>query len=130
MASPHPPDSLTVLVVDDDPDMRLYLGRCLLALGAAHIVEADDGLQALLLARAIRVDLVVTDVVMPGLDGPALCRALRAEPHTRAVPVIFVSGETREPPSCADGLVTKPFNAAGLRAVVERVLGPRPPLPA
>jgi CheY-like chemotaxis protein len=59
---------------------------------------------------------------MPGLDGLALCRALKADPGTHAIPILLVSGETRALPSDGDGFLAKPFNALRLRAEVERLL--------
>ena len=114
------PHLLTVLVADDDADMRRYVAGCLV--GPVRILEASDGLDALRLARALTPDLVIADVVMPGLDGHALCEALHAGAATAAIPVLIVSGETRGPPGCADGFLSKPFNAACLRAAVGRLL--------
>ena len=71
----------TVLIADDDLDMRLYLRSCLESLGPriARVIEAADGLTALRFARSGVVDVLISDVVMPGLDGRALCDAIRAE---------------------------------------------------
>ena len=112
-------DLLTVLVADDDADMRRYLRGCLLAFGVAYVLEAADGHEALRLAP--EADLVVSDVRMPGLDGASLCEALRADVRTRTLPVLLISGETCGPP-CGDGFLPKPFNAATLRGEVERML--------
>ena len=121
---------LTVLVADDDTDMRLYLTTCLqgFGLGVVTVIEATDGREALVLVRAHHFDLIISDVVMPGVDGLAFCRALKADPTTASVPLLLISGETRGPPTCADGFLAKPFNAAGLRVHVERLLA-RPGLP-
>lgn len=117
-------ETLTVLVADDDADMRLYLAGCLRGFGLAGLTisEAANGREALLLARTLAFDLIISDVVMPGLDGLGLCRALKADPATAAIPLLLVSGETRAPPPCADAFLEKPFNAAGLRAHLERLL--------
>ncbi|MDX1418722.1 MAG: response regulator [Rubricoccaceae bacterium] len=119
-----PGASLTVLVADDDADMRLYVTGCLHGFGLAGLTtaEAAGGREALLVARALVPDLLISDVKMPGLDGQALCQALRADPATAGIPVLLISGETRAPPPCADGFLEKPFNATGLRAHVERLL--------
>lgn len=117
-----PLDSLTVVVADDDDDMRLYLRGCIRSLGFRRVLEAADGTDALRLAHEEGVALVVSDVVMPGLDGFALRRALHADAATAAIPVLLVSGETRGPPPGADGFLMKPFNAASLRTHVARLI--------
>lgn len=124
--APHLPlSTLTVLVADDDADMRLYLRVCLQRMGAARVLEAADGHEALTLASG--ADLVVSDVRMPDLDGVALCRALKADARTHSLPVLLVSGEGALPPgSGAGGFLAKPFNAAVLRAEVARLLAPPP----
>lgn len=117
--APPPP---RILIADDDADMRLYLRGCLRSLGVGTVFEAADGAEALRLARAEHPALVVSDVVMPGLGGSALCRALKADVETASVLVLLVSGETGAPPECADGFLPKPFNAATLRAHVRHLL--------
>ena len=120
------PSRPTLVVADDDADMREYIRHALHAI--AHVHVAADGTEALRLARALVPRLVVADVRMPGLDGFALCAALRADAATAGVRVLLVSGE---PPGlversgfdgCADGFLAKPFNAAGLRAHVAHLL--------
>ena len=115
-------ETATVLVADDDADMRLYVAGCLRTLGVAVVVEAANGHEALHLARTLVPDLVISDVMMPRIDGHALSRALRADILTTAIPVLLISGETHSPPPHADGFLPKPFNAAGLGAEVERLL--------
>ena len=124
MEAPSLPSILQVLVADDDADMRLSLTGCLHGFGwaALTVTEAGNGRDALLLARTLAFDLIISDLVMPGLDGLALCRALKADAATAAIPFLLVSGEVRAPPDCADGFLEKPFNAAGLRVHVERLL--------
>jgi CheY-like chemotaxis protein len=124
----RPLDALTVLVADDDEDMRLYLKGCLQSLGAARVIETADGANALRVARAEAMDLVISDLLMPGLDGLSLCGALKADASTSAVPVLLISGEGDGLPhdTSADAFLAKPFNAAGLRSIIERLLA-RPP---
>ncbi len=111
-----------VLLADDNADMRNYLRRLLQSHYAVEAVA--DGTAALAAARRERPDLVVTDVMMPGLDGFALLRALRAEPTTRDVPVILLSARAGEEARVeglsagADDYLTKPFAA---RELVARV---------
>jgi diguanylate cyclase (GGDEF)-like protein len=78
----------TILIVDSNPaDRRTYI--TLLGNFGHHLLEADDGVQALELARAELPDLIITDVLMPNMDGFTLARRLRAEPLLMGVPVIF-----------------------------------------
>ena len=117
---------LRILVADDDADMRLYLRSCLRTLktgsyGSVRVHESTDGREALHLARALLPDLIVSDVVMPGLDGEALGNALKADARTAAIPILFISGEAT-PPKGGDGFLPKPFNAARLRTEVLRLL--------
>jgi CheY-like chemotaxis protein len=115
---------MTVLVADDDADMRLYIRGCLYAFGAAQVLEVTDGTEALGLAPI--ADLIVSDVLMPGLDGISLCRALKADARTREIPVLLVSGEASPSAPCADGFLEKPFNASRLRLEIEQLLAARP----
>ncbi|MEU7655931.1 SpoIIE family protein phosphatase [Micromonospora taraxaci] len=117
------PGSARILVADDNADMREYLSRLLLAAG--YRVEAvNDGHQALQAARASQPDLVVSDVMMPGLDGLQLVAALRAEPRTAGTPVLLLSARAGQEASIegleagADDYLVKPFAAAELLARV------------
>jgi signal transduction histidine kinase/DNA-binding response OmpR family regulator len=111
-----------VLVVDDNADMRDYVARLL---RQDWLVEvAADGIQALELARRSPPDLVLTDAMMPGLDGFGLLRALRAEARTAHVPVIMLSARAGEESRVeglaagADDYLVKPFSAKELMARV------------
>jgi signal transduction histidine kinase len=111
-----------VLVVDDNADMRDYLRRIL---GQCWAVEtAADGQAALEAARARPPDLVLTDVMMPGMDGFALIRALRQDDRSRGVPVMMLSARAGEEARIqglqggADDYLVKPFSA---RELVARV---------
>src|SRR4030067_903475 len=78
----------TVLIVDSNPaDRRSYI--TLLGNFGHRLLEADDGVQALELALAELPDLIITDVLMPNMDGFTLARRLRAEPLLMGIPVIF-----------------------------------------
>jgi signal transduction histidine kinase len=112
-----------VLFADDNADMREYVRRIL----AEHfVVEAvADGKAALDAARERPPDLVLSDVMMPVLDGLALTRALRGEPRTRHVPIILLSARAGESATVeglragADDYLVKPFGARELVARVE-----------
>lgn len=118
--------AVTALVVDDDPDMRRYLRSCMWGLEprVERVLEAADGLEALALVRSGVVHLVLADILMPGLDGQALCRAIKGDPALRHVRVLLISGMDDGPPAevGADGFLAKPFNASQVSAAVEHLL--------
>ncbi len=112
-----------VLIVDDVPTNIHLLGAALQDM--AEILVATNGPQALELARsAQRPDLVLLDVMMPGMDGYQVCRELKSDPWTRDIAVVFVTArndeedETRGLEMGAVDYVTKPFSASIVRARV------------
>ncbi|WP_422742243.1 SpoIIE family protein phosphatase [Micromonospora sp. WMMD754] len=112
-----------ILVADDNADMREYLTRLLRSAG--HRVEAvADGQAALEAARTRTPDLVVSDVMMPRLDGLQLVAALRTDPRTAGTPVLLLSARAGQEASIegleagADDYLVKPFPAAELLARV------------
>ncbi|WNG28276.1 response regulator [Cystobacter fuscus] len=119
---PREQPSSRVLIVDDNADMRDYLHRIL----APHfeVQRAVDGLTALEAARARRPDLIVSDVMMPGLDGLGLLRRLREDPELRAIPVLLLSAQAGPEAAVsgldagADDYLVKPFSARELIARV------------
>ncbi|MGW6442724.1 SpoIIE family protein phosphatase [Lentzea sp. NPDC055074] len=120
-AAPQVP--ATVLVADDNADMREYLTRLLLRAGY-EVRAVNDGQVALETALARPPDLVVSDVMMPRMDGLSLVAALRADPRTMAVPVLLLSARAGQEASGeglragADDYLVKPFAAADLLARV------------
>ncbi|MFF9087817.1 SpoIIE family protein phosphatase [Streptomyces sp. NPDC014991] len=112
-----------VLIADDNADMREYLTRILRGAGY-HVEAVTDGHETLWAVRAEAPDLVVSDVMMPRLDGLALVRELRADPRTAAVPVLLLSARAGQEASIeglqagADDYLVKPFAAAELLARV------------
>ena len=111
-----------ILLVDDNADMREYVGRLLCQ--HWHVDVASDGVEALALARHAVPSLVLTDVMMPRLDGFGLLRALRADLQTRSVPVLMLSARAGENSRLeglamgADDYLIKPFSARELIARV------------
>ncbi len=112
-----------VLVADDNADMRAYLVRLLSAHWAVEPVV--DGEQALEAARKLRPDAILSDVMMPRLDGMGLVRAVRADPALASIPVILLSARAGEEArvegalSGSDDYLTKPFAARELIARVD-----------
>ena len=80
-----------ILVADDDLVMRCTMGGVLRESGYA-ILEAEDGLQAIALATARRPDVIVLDLIMPGLDGYAVCERIRAMPELADTPILVLTG--------------------------------------
>jgi len=116
-----------VLLVEDDAAIRVI---CSLNLRAAafDVTEAADGLQGFEQATEHPPDLILSDLRMPGLDGFALAEALSRDQATRAVPIVFLSGETgvaermRAYALGVAGFVTKPFDPAALAALLSGVI--------
>jgi CheY-like chemotaxis protein len=113
------PGARTILVVDDDDDVRSLI-RAVVERRGYRVVTAADGAEALDLIARAAPDLVLLDVDLPGADGPAVCRRLKADPATRAIPVLVLTVDTREADrqrglaAGADGSVTKPFSPRSL----------------
>jgi CheY-like chemotaxis protein len=119
-----------VLVADDEADVRwFYVG--VLREAGARVIEARDGVQALELAREAPPDLILADIVMPRLDGLALCAAVRREPVLDGVPIVLLSWHDdflhrlRELGADAQGYLRKEVPA---REVLERVFSVLEPL--
>ena len=118
-----------ILVAEDDRDIADLVSHYILKTGwSAHIASAGD--EALAYARNHPVDAIVLDLMLPGMDGLEVCRALRADRTTAAVPIIMLTARTDEADRVrglelgADDYVAKPFSpnelVARLRAVTRR----------
>jgi CheY-like chemotaxis protein len=117
----------TILVVDDCAAMRDWLGRCLSPL-ACTIINADSGQRALNIVEQRRPDLVVLDLVIPPPNGFEVCRRLKSDRKTSAIPIVMISGLrhqvniTEGRRAGADYFLLKPFDEAELLAVVSESL--------
>lgn len=104
----------TILIVDDNEDIRSYL-RVLLA-GQYYVIEASDGQNGLRLAKESVPDLIVTDVMMPVMDGLTFCSKIKEDVVTSHIPVILLTARSDESQRIegyehgADAYITKPFN--------------------
>ena len=96
-----------ILIVDDEPDVRFVLKIAFESAGH-RIVEANHGGAALESVASSRPDLVVTDVMMPVLDGLELVRRLRANPATATIPILLLSSRVTDAGG-ADASLSKPF---------------------
>ncbi|MFO7168078.1 MAG: response regulator [Chloroflexota bacterium] len=114
----------TILVVEDEYAIAELLRDMLQEEGYA-VVLASNGSQALEQLAETRPDLILSDVMMPGMDGRALTRALRTDPHYRSIPIVLMSAG-RAPDQGIDGYdayISKPFNLYMVLDTVTELLG-------
>ncbi|MDP3278423.1 MAG: response regulator [Deltaproteobacteria bacterium] len=119
-----------VLVVDDEPNVVWFFANLLREAGM-DVIECNDGVSALTDARKARPDVVIADILMPGLDGFSLCRAIRRDVSLRYVPVVLLSWREdlitrmRELGAQAQGYLRKESKGEAILARVRSVLRPR-----
>jgi CheY-like chemotaxis protein len=125
-----PRGGLKKVLLVDDSSVMLMMERVLLEKEPYTLVSATNGREAVEVAVAERPDLILMDVVMPGMDGFEACRRLRAEGATSQIPIILVTTrgshahiERGYESGCTD-YVTKPFDSAMLRAKIATLVGP------
>jgi len=124
-----------ILVVDDDEAIRQLARACVQhALGEEYaVLEAASGEEGVETAQRERPDLILLDVMMPGINGFEVCRRLKDSEATRDIPIIFltVRGETKDIERAlamgAEGYMLKPFNAVTLAAQIADLLTPDEP---
>lgn len=125
--TPASPARETVLVVDDEPEIRAFIRKTLEP--RFTVEEAGDGEEALAKTARSAPTVVISDLKMPRMDGATLLKALRADPRTRHIPFILLSGKGTAATaidaleSGADAYLDKPFHPRHLLARVERLLG-------
>lgn len=117
----------TIMTVDDAPTMRKLIGFTLK--GAGHtVLEAEDGLNALNVLSTRRVDLVISDINMPKMNGVELTRKLRESALHRATPILIITTESdagvkgQAKAAGATGWIVKPFKPEQLLEIVDKVL--------
>ncbi|WNG39068.1 response regulator [Archangium minus] len=119
-----------VLLVDDEDDIRTIGHLSLSRVGGWQTVLAASGAEALTKAAAEQPDLILLDVMMPGMDGPTTLVQLRAQASTAKTPVIFMTAKiqkqevTRYLELGAVGVIGKPFDPMTLPAEIKRLLPP------
>ena len=109
-----------ILVVDDEPDERFLVGRILKKQGH-DVTVAENGAAGLKAAQERAPDLVVTDVMMPVMDGGEFIRRLRSDPATAGIPILAASGHTHLA-SAADAVLPKPYDDHDLVTMVNTLL--------
>jgi response regulator RpfG family c-di-GMP phosphodiesterase len=115
---------MRLLLVDDDPGLRELL-RTTFEIFDLELDEADSAAMAARRISACKPDVIVLDVLMPGIDGLEYTRALRSAPQTRDIPIVLLTGSDLSDlqGSRADALIKKPFSPLELLSVVERLAG-------
>ncbi len=117
----------SVLIVEDEPGIAEILADLLADEGYAPAVSVDGA--ALAAAHAAPPGLILLDAMMPGMDGPEICRRLKADPCTRHVPVVFLTALSPETLAARlgdcphEGLLPKPFRLAEVLDLVHHHLG-------
>lgn len=113
-------EATSILVVDDEPDVRFLLR--MIFQGAGHsVVEARNGRAALDCIAEATPSAVVTDLMMPVMDGRELIEQLRADPQTATVPIVLISASPMDAAG-ADAVLKKPFRSEDLLALIEELL--------
>tara|TARA_R110002012_G_scaffold249366_2_gene426917 strand:+ start:1411 stop:1791 length:381 start_codon:yes stop_codon:yes gene_type:complete len=118
---------LKILHVDDEPDIRAVTRLALESIGGFDVLSCSSGEEALTSVAAQAPDLIVMDVMMPGMDGPTTYRAFQKDPAAAGIPVIFMTAKTQKDEIGmlielgAIGVIAKPFDPVQLSAEVQRI---------
>ncbi len=119
---------MRVLLIDDEEDIRKIARLSLERVGGMRVLEAAGGPDGIAAARAERPDAILLDMMMPGMDGPSTLAALRADPQTASIPVVFLTAKAmaseiaRLTALGATGVLTKPFDPLALPAQLVALL--------
>ncbi|MEO8810293.1 MAG: response regulator [Rhodanobacter sp.] len=120
------PREAHILVVDDSPTIRAVLGK-MLSQDSHVVLKAGDGETAIELARSELPDLIFLDIVMPGMNGFAVLRALRRDPVTHGIPIVMISGNLQATEQFyvqrfgADDFMKKPFGRGEVFARIQHL---------
>ncbi len=119
---------MKVLLVDDEADIRRIAALSLSGVGGMEVAQASGGSEGIRMAREDRPDVILLDMMMPGLDGPATFQALRSDPETSAIPVVFLTAKAmsaevdRLRDLGARGVLIKPFDPMALPRLLRELL--------
>ena len=121
-------DKKKILIVDDEKDALFVLKKELAGRGYS-VISADNGNDALDLAKSECPDLIILDIRMPGMDGTEVAARLKEDPKTKNIPVIFLTclfqkreGEEQGRVVAGEVLIAKPYSIEGLSAQIERLV--------
>ena len=118
-----------ILLIEDNPQNR-YLATFLLERRGHEVIQAETGMLGLELAAGAGPDLILLDIQLPGMDGHAVARAIKADPELKSIPIIAVTSYAMvgDREKClaagAEGYIEKPINPETFVAEVERFLRP------
>lgn len=118
---------MKILIVDDFSTMRRIIKNLLRDLGFTNTSEADDGTTALPILQGGKIDFLVTDWNMPGMQGIDLLKAVRADPNLASLPVLMVTAESKKDQiieaaqAGVNGYVVKPFTALTLKEKIDKI---------
>ena len=124
---------MKVLIIDDEADIRRVARLSLVKIGGMEVVDAASGAEGARTAAAETPDAILLDVMMPGLDGPSTLLALRADPRTAGIPVIFLTAKAmpeevrRLLALGVRGVLIKPFDPMTLPSQLRAALEPSRP---
>ena len=124
---------MKVLIIDDEADIRRVARLSLVKIGGMEVLDAASGAEGTRTAAAETPDAILLDVMMPGLDGPATLHALRADPRTAAIPVVFLTAKAmpeevrRLLAMGVHGVLNKPFDPMTLPSQLRAALAPARP---
>jgi len=116
-----------ILIVDDELDTLIPLKRTL-EIGDYQVIEASNGMEAIEKTRSEQPDLILLDLMMPGMDGIEVCKVLKEDPSTGDIPIIMLTakGDIEDKiggiETGADDYVTKPFDLGELKARIKMIL--------
>ncbi|MBT9585215.1 response regulator [bacterium] len=123
---------MKILMVDDEEDIRKVGLLSLQRVGKFEVVQAEDAITGLQLARIEQPDLILLDAMMPGMDGPSALQVLKQDPKIRHIPVVFMTARV-QPQDIehyrslgAIGVISKPFDPLTLPAEIRQMLAESP----
>ena len=120
-------DKKLVMLVDDNPDILYSVQKGLESLGDYKVITAESGRKCLQLLKDIKPDLILLDIMMPGMDGWDTCAKIKGDKKTENIPIVFLTAKT-DPISKSMGrlasadYITKPFEMKDLKKRIDSVI--------
>jgi CheY-like chemotaxis protein len=122
---------MKVLVAEDDPDIQVILKMILTRLGKCDVTVIDQGDQVVPLVKSYKPGLILLDVMLPEMSGTEICKALKSNPETEPIPVIFLTARSMPVEAQqaieigALGYLAKPFDPMTLVGQINEILAPK-----